>query len=55
MARDAIVTDVLGVAPLGASDGEGTYFPVNHVEYVSIPGAALAAVDGRYDIRVTKS
>jgi tetratricopeptide (TPR) repeat protein len=48
------VTDVLGVAPLGASDGEGTYFPVNHVEYVSIPGAALAAVDGRYDIRVTE-
>jgi len=27
---------------------------VNHVEYVSIPGAALAAVDGRYDIRVTE-
>ena len=21
------ITDVLGVAPLGASDGEGTYFP----------------------------
>jgi len=48
------ITDVLGVAPLGASDGEGTYFPVDHVEYVSIPGAALAAVDGHYDIRVTE-
>ena len=48
------ITDVLGVAPLGASDGEGSYFPVDHVEYVSIPGTALAAVDGRYDIRVTE-
>ena len=47
-------TDVLGVAPLGASDGEGTFFPVDHDEYVSIPGAALAAVDGRYDVRVTE-
>jgi tetratricopeptide (TPR) repeat protein len=48
------ITDVLGVAPLGASDGEGTYFPVDHDEYVSIPGAALAVVDGHYDIRVTE-
>jgi tetratricopeptide (TPR) repeat protein len=48
------LTDVLGVAPLGASDGEGTFFPVDHDEYVSIPGAALAAVDGHYDIRVTE-
>jgi tetratricopeptide (TPR) repeat protein len=48
------ITDVLGVAPLGASDGEGTYFPVDHDEFVSIPGAALAPVDGQYDIRVTE-
>jgi tetratricopeptide (TPR) repeat protein len=48
------ITDVLGVAPLGASDGEGTYFPVDHDEYVSIPAAALTAVDGQYDIRVTE-
>ncbi len=48
------ITDVLGVAPLGASDGEGTYFPVDHDEWVTIPGAALAAVNGQYDIRVTE-
>ena len=48
------ITDVLGVAPLGASDGEGTYFPVDHDEYVSIPGAALTVRDGQYDIRVTE-
>jgi cytochrome c-type biogenesis protein CcmH/NrfG len=48
------ITDVLGVAPLGASDGEGTYFPVDHDEYVSIPGEALAPIDGQYDIRVTE-
>ena len=48
------ITDVLGVAPLGASDGEGTYFPVDHDEFVSIPAAALAPVNGEYDIRVTE-
>jgi tetratricopeptide (TPR) repeat protein len=48
------ITDVLGVAPLGASDGEGTYFPVDHDEYVSIPGSALTARDGEYDVRVTE-
>lgn len=48
------ITDVLGVAPLGASDGEGTYFPVDHDEFVSIPGRALAATGGLYDIRVTE-
>jgi tetratricopeptide (TPR) repeat protein len=48
------ITDVLGVAPLGASDGEGTYFPVDHDEYVSLPAAALQPVRGEYDIRVTE-
>ena len=48
------ITDVLGVAPLGASDGEGSYFPVDHDEYVPIPAAALAPRDGQYDIRVTE-
>jgi tetratricopeptide (TPR) repeat protein len=48
------ITDVLGVAPLGASDGEGTFFPVDHDEYVSIPGSALTVVNGQYDIRVTE-
>jgi len=48
------ITDVLGVAPLGASDGDGSYFPVDHREYVQIPGAALQPKDGRYEIRVTE-
>jgi tetratricopeptide (TPR) repeat protein len=48
------ITDVLGVAPLGASDGEGSYFPVDHDEYVSIPGQALAPVEGRYQVRITE-
>jgi hypothetical protein len=52
--RVRFITDVLGVAPLGASDGEGSYFPVDHDEYVTIPAAALAPVDGKYDIRVTE-
>jgi tetratricopeptide (TPR) repeat protein len=50
----AFITDVLGVAPLGASAGDGSYFPVDHDEYVQIDGASLAAVDGWYDIRVTE-
>ena len=48
------ITDVLGVAPLGASSSDGTYFPVDHDEYVSIPGDALTAAGGHYQIRVTE-
>ena len=48
------ITDVLGVAPLGASSGDGKYFPVDHDEYVQIPGEALAANDGHYEIRITE-
>jgi tetratricopeptide (TPR) repeat protein len=48
------ITDVLGVAPLGASSGDGTYFPVDHDEYVQIPGEALAETGGEYEIRVTE-
>jgi tetratricopeptide (TPR) repeat protein len=48
------ITDVLGVAPLGASDGEGTYFPVDHDEYVWIPGKSLKPVDGQYQVRITE-
>jgi tetratricopeptide (TPR) repeat protein len=48
------ITDVLGVAPLGASDGDGSYFPVDHDEFVSIPGHALQPHDGYYDVRITE-
>jgi tetratricopeptide (TPR) repeat protein len=48
------ITDVLGVAPLGASSGDGQYFPVDHDEYVQIDGSSLVPVDGWYDIRVTE-
>jgi hypothetical protein len=52
--RFEFITDVLGVAPLGASSGDGEFFPVDHDEYVTIPGEKLAARDGRYEIRVTE-
>lgn len=52
--RFEFITDVLGVAPLGASDGEGTYFPVDHDEFVSIPGRALKNVLGSYEVRITE-
>ncbi|HLJ14482.1 MAG TPA: tetratricopeptide repeat protein [Bryobacteraceae bacterium] len=48
------ITDVLGVAPLGASDGEGTYFPVAHQEHIRIPGTALTPVAGHYEIHITE-
>jgi len=53
------ITDVLGVAPLGARDSDGSYFPVNHEEYVEIPGAALQPVHDdqkreHYEVRVTE-
>ncbi|HEY7215595.1 MAG TPA: FG-GAP-like repeat-containing protein [Thermoanaerobaculia bacterium] len=52
--RFEFITDVLGVAPLGASAGDGQYFPVDHDEHVRIPGESLAAVDGGYDLRITE-
>ena len=48
------ISDVLGIAPLGATSGDGKYFPVDHEEYVQIPGDALRAVDGKYEVRVTE-
>jgi tetratricopeptide (TPR) repeat protein len=48
------ITDVLGVAPLGARDSDGSYFPVDHQEYVQIPGAALQPKDNRYEVHVTE-
>jgi tetratricopeptide (TPR) repeat protein len=48
------ITDVLGVAPLGASSGDGEYFPVDHDEYIQIPRGGLVARDGRFEIRVTE-
>jgi len=48
------ITDVLGVAPLGAASGDGSYFPVDHDEYVQIPGEALQHVNGRYEIRISE-
>lgn len=48
------ITDVLGVAPLGASSGDGQYFPTDHDEYIQIPASALAAKDGQYEIRITE-
>ena len=48
------ITDVLGVAPLGASSGDGTYFPVDHDEYVQIPGDALTLQDNAYEVRITE-
>ncbi len=48
------IADVLGVAPLGASSGDGDYFPVSSHEYVTIPGGQLALRDGRYEVRITE-
>jgi hypothetical protein len=52
--KSRFITDVLGVAPLGAASGDGKYFPVDHDEYVQIPGDALKAVKGRYEVRITE-
>jgi FG-GAP-like repeat/Tetratricopeptide repeat len=48
------ITDVLGVAPLGASAGDGTYFPVDHDEVIQISGESLKARDGAYEIRIVE-
>jgi len=48
------ITDVLGVAPLGASAGDGTYFPVDHDELIWIDGDRLKPRGGGYEIRITE-
>lgn len=48
------ITDVLGVAPLGASAGDGTTFPVDHDEHIQIPGDALVEHDGTLEIRIVE-
>ncbi|MGE0454514.1 MAG: FG-GAP-like repeat-containing protein [Vicinamibacteria bacterium] len=48
------ITDVLGVAPLGASAGDGQYFPVDHDEVVQISGESLRVRDGAYEVRVVE-
>jgi len=52
--RFTFITDVLGVAPLGASSGDGRYFPVDHDEYVSIPGEMLRQRAGAYEVHVSE-
>ena len=48
------ITDVLGVAPLGASAGDGEYFPVDSDETIQIETGALVPRDGAYEIRITE-
>ena len=52
--RYRFITDVLGVAPLGASSADGQYFPVDHREYVSISSDQLKPRDGEYEIRIAE-
>ncbi len=48
------ITDVLGVAPLGAAAGDGKYFEVDHDEYIFIAGDALKERDGALEVRITE-
>lgn len=48
------ITDVLGVAPLGASAGDGEYFTVDHLEHIFISSRSLAPRDGYYEVRITE-
>ena len=48
------ITDVLGVAPLGASAGDGEYFPVDHDEVIQIAADSLVPRDGRYEVRIVE-
>jgi hypothetical protein len=48
------ISDVLGVAPLGAGLADGEFFPVDHDEYVWIRGEQLRETDGVYRVRVTE-
>ena len=48
------ITDVLGIAPLGATSGDGSFFPVDHDEYVQIPAKAFAEKEGALELRLSE-
>ncbi len=48
------ISEVLGVAPLGASLARDVYFPVDHDEYITIRGDQLRPRDGFLDVRLTE-
>ena len=48
------ISEVLGVAPLGASVARGVYFPVDHDEFVTIRSHQLQVRDGYLDVRLTE-
>ena len=48
------ISEVLGVAPLGASLGGGKYFPVDHDEYVFLRGEQLVERERYYEVRITE-
>ena len=48
------ISEVLGVAPLGASLARGVYFPVDHDEFVTIRGDQLRDRDGYLELRLTE-
>jgi tetratricopeptide (TPR) repeat protein len=52
--RFEFISDVLGVAPLGASSGDGEYFPVDSDEYLELPPGVPAVRGGKYEIRITE-
>ena len=48
------ISDVLGVAPLGAGLGDGQFFPTDNDEYIQVGSASLKPRDGFYEVRVTE-
>ena len=45
---------MLGVAPLGAASGDGSYFPVDHDEFIAIAGESLREQNGKLQVRITE-
>ncbi len=48
------INEVLGVAPLGMPLAAGVVHPADFDEYVPVPGEALRARDGAYELRFTE-
>lgn len=52
--RFEFVTDAFISGPLGVPVGGGRYFPVDHDEWIKVPGSALVPRDGAYELRLTE-
>ncbi|MFM8579853.1 MAG: hypothetical protein ACKOCN_13780, partial [Planctomycetaceae bacterium] len=50
----SFITDLLWAAPIGLQRADGVLMPARDHEWIKVPGAMVATVDGRYELEITE-